>query len=80
MPVYEFQCQQCDRAFEELVRSADDAKSVQCPECGARKASRKLSVFAARSGAGNGRPGAANGSGGQGCGRCGDPAGPCGIQ
>ena len=46
MPIYEYTCQSCEKAFEELVRSADQA--VSCPECGSNKVQKRLSVFAAR--------------------------------
>ncbi|MCK6484984.1 MAG: zinc ribbon domain-containing protein [Phycisphaerae bacterium] len=76
MPVFEFQCQACDHAFEELVRSASEASKVVCPECGSKRAARKLSVFAARSG----MDGSAKAASSRGpCGRCGDPNGPCAL-
>lgn len=73
MPIFEFKCQSCGHEFEELVR---DAKaSVPCPKCSARKAERRLSVFAARQAA----PTRAAQSAPGGCMRCGDPNGPCGM-
>ena len=45
MPIYEYQCGKCGKAFERLVRSAGEAAS--CPECGSAKTARQLSVFAA---------------------------------
>ena len=74
MPLFEFHCPLCDKDFEELVRSADDASSVACPHCGKTGASRKLSVFAAH-GAATPTNGASFSPGA--CGRCGDPNGPC---
>lgn len=76
MPVYEFHCQACDHEFEELVRSASAAEGVACPECGSKRAARKLSLFAARSGlVGSSKQAPARGP----CGRCGDPNGPCAV-
>lgn len=71
MPIHEYCCCQCEHRFEALVRSADDARVLACPECGGMDHERLFSVFAA--------PQTSNGpladSGG--CGRCGDPNGPC---
>jgi putative FmdB family regulatory protein len=75
MPIFEFHCEACDRDFEELVSSSGSARAVQCPQCGERKAMRKISVFAAQAG---GQPARSSAPAG-GCGRCGDPSGPCGM-
>jgi putative FmdB family regulatory protein len=48
MPLYEFQCTECDRSFEELVRAATVAAEVKCPECGSEHVRRKVSLFASR--------------------------------
>ncbi|MFZ4696090.1 MAG: FmdB family zinc ribbon protein, partial [Verrucomicrobiia bacterium] len=45
MPIYEFACAECGHEFEELVRSST-ARKPACPQCGAKKTGRKLSVFA----------------------------------
>jgi putative FmdB family regulatory protein len=45
MPIYEYVCMECESHFEELVRSTD--AGVTCPDCGAERVSRQLSVFAA---------------------------------
>ena len=44
MPIYEYVCMQCESHFEELVRAGEDPP---CPDCGATKVARQLSVFAA---------------------------------
>ncbi len=41
MPMYEFECRQCDHAFEALVF---DGEEVDCPECHGHKLKRLLSV------------------------------------
>ena len=41
MPVYEFECEQCGRRFEELT--ASDTPSPACPECDSGQARRLLS-------------------------------------
>jgi putative FmdB family regulatory protein len=48
MPLYEFQCSECDRPFEELVRAATAISEVKCPECGSDHVRRKVSVFASK--------------------------------
>jgi putative FmdB family regulatory protein len=45
MPLFEYQCQACDHAFEELVASSDTP--VVCPKCGSDQIRKLLSVFAA---------------------------------
>jgi putative FmdB family regulatory protein len=52
MPIYEYRCSECDKAFERLVRSDTQ---VRCPACESAKVERVLSVTA--------RPGGATGSG-----------------
>ena len=74
MPIYEYVCPSCDHEFEELARSMSDGNSPNCPKCGGGKATRKLSVFAARQGE------APSASMPPGCGRCGDPSGPCSMM
>ena len=41
MPVYEFECEECGRRFEELTSS--EMRSVACPDCGAERTRRLLS-------------------------------------
>jgi len=50
MPLYEFDCQTCDEAFEELVLSPGRLGEVICPTCGSTKVKKKLSTFAANTG------------------------------
>jgi len=53
MPIYEYRCSQCDRAFEELVIRRSDEGEVKCPKCGSRRVGRLMSrPAAARSGGG----------------------------
>ncbi len=74
MPIYEYRCRACDKDFEELVRSAEAAASVACPECGSRRIDRKLSVFAARETAPCGVTSSSP------CGRCGSAGGACDLR
>jgi len=48
MPLYEFQCTECDRTFEELVRAAAAITEVKCPKCGSEHVRRQLSLFASK--------------------------------
>lgn len=46
MPIYEYQCDKCQGAFEELVRNEAD-EPTKCPSCGSKRIHRKLSVSSA---------------------------------
>jgi putative FmdB family regulatory protein len=52
MPLYEFQCTDCDREFEELVRASTAIAEVKCPECGGDHVRRKVSLFASKASGG----------------------------
>jgi putative FmdB family regulatory protein len=71
MPMYEYRCRKCGHEFAELVRHEREADTQACPSCGAARAERKISTFAAHAAA------APAGLPRAGCGRCGDPNGPC---
>jgi len=47
MPVYEFACGACDSKFERLLSFDVVESGVSCPRCGAGRARRLLSTFAA---------------------------------
>lgn len=75
MPIYEYQCHDCQQEFEKLVRASDAAP--QCPQCGGTSLHKKLSTFAAVTGgvsSGANLPAA--------CQTCGNPGGPgsCGMM
>lgn len=57
MPLYDFQCTDCETTFEELVKSADSCGEVQCVRCGSKKVERLLSVFATGGGHSSGASG-----------------------
>jgi putative FmdB family regulatory protein len=69
MPIYEFQCGQCGKDSELLVRSSD-WKGTTCPHCGSKKLQKKLSVFASSGGGDEPLP-ACGLSPKSGCGCCG---------
>lgn len=55
MPMYEFTCKTCGTEFEELCTSVEaEAGKVECPECGAKKAVKRLSTFASTGGGAGG--------------------------
>ncbi len=72
MPIYEYRCRQCGKAFELLVRtgSGQDEEGPRCPACDSNDLKRLFSLFASPSE----RPAMAM-SGGGGC--CG---GGCGCH
>jgi putative FmdB family regulatory protein len=70
MPIYEYRCGACGRAFERLVYGAE---TVQCPACDSPSVTRLLSLFGMKTG--QGFVASAGGGGGCGCGR-----GGCGCH
>lgn len=74
MPMYEYECAECQHKAE-LLRAMKDADApFECEKCKSKKMKRLQSVFAATTG-----------SGGEsapmpGCGRCGDPRGSCSLN
>lgn len=44
MPIYEFECEDCDSRFEELAPS--ETPSLACPACGSERTCRLLSRVA----------------------------------
>ncbi len=51
MPLLEFQCEECERTFEELVQNPLRVDGVACAECGSRRVIKLFSAFASRSSA-----------------------------
>jgi len=47
MPIYEYQCQDCNTKFEKLVRRAAEAGDVSCPSCGESHVAQQYSTFSA---------------------------------
>lgn len=46
MPIYEFQCSDCETPFEKFVRSFSAINSVVCPDCGGNHVQKRMSTFA----------------------------------
>lgn len=42
MPIYEFECEECGRVFEELVAASGAA--TPCPQCGSERTRRLMST------------------------------------
>jgi len=47
MPIYEYACKACDRAFEELVLRRSDEADVRCPACKGKRVEKRMSRPAA---------------------------------
>jgi len=47
MPIYEYQCQACDKQLE-VLRKISDAPLVECPACGEAALRKKVSAAAFR--------------------------------
>jgi putative FmdB family regulatory protein len=45
MPLYKYQCSDCQEEFEELV-SYSESNNVACPKCGSHQTEKKVSAFA----------------------------------
>ncbi len=52
MPIYEYRCKKCNRAFEELVANSR-VPVPPCPACGSKRVERMLSAFSAVSSSGS---------------------------
>lgn len=67
MPIYEFQCNQCNVKFDEYFRSASEKKKLFCPACQSDRIQKIFSVFGMSTGGGED---SSNGSSSSGCGTC----------
>jgi putative FmdB family regulatory protein len=47
MPIYEYQCQSCDKRIE-VLQKISDALKVDCPSCGEAALKKKVSAVAFR--------------------------------
>jgi putative FmdB family regulatory protein len=48
MPIYEFQCNECNQQFEELVFSSSAVADVECPSCESPHVEKMISTFATK--------------------------------
>lgn len=68
MPLYEYQCLECQSRFERLAPSPQEADRPTCPQCGSKTTERRLSGFALKAAlTGDGGETCACGRGGCGC-------------
>ena len=70
MPLYEYECRDCNHHFELLVR---ESTKLECPKCASVALEKQLSVFAMSA------PSSSSlmrDAGPAPCGACGDPRGP----
>ena len=47
MPIYEYRCEQCGARFDKLVPMSQAQAAQRCPSCGAERARKLMSSFAA---------------------------------
>lgn len=47
MPLYEYRCEDCGKAFEMLRRMSEADNAAVCPKCESPRAQRQFSTFAA---------------------------------
>jgi putative FmdB family regulatory protein len=45
MPIYEYQCTQCEHCFEMIHGVSDKDLKITCPRCGAANPRRMMSAF-----------------------------------
>lgn len=45
MPIYEYQCEECDADFELFIRSLSQAAAPKCPQCGSHRVKKAISLF-----------------------------------
>ncbi len=69
MPIYEYDCADCEKRFEKRRSMSQADDEIACPECSSIDTSRGLSMFAAFSRGNGGMSRAVSGS--SGCARCG---------
>ncbi len=46
MPLYEYRCEQCGEAFEQLASPGKKDAKVACPKCASKRTTRQFSSFA----------------------------------
>jgi len=46
MPLYEYRCEDCGAAYEQLRRMSEADQDLECPECHSKHVERQISSFA----------------------------------
>ncbi|MBN2382941.1 zinc ribbon domain-containing protein [bacterium] len=59
MPLYEFQCDQCQHVFTKLSQMGEDGANLSCPKCGRASVRKIFSTFAS-TGVGMRQPGSSS--------------------
>ncbi len=54
MPIYEYNCSECNDTFSLLQSVYPEAKNTRCPKCGSSKVKKVMSAFSCTSGTGGG--------------------------
>ncbi len=75
MPLYEYVCRDCGKAFELIV---NNSTKPACEFCGSKRIEKQLSTFSAHAGSGGDLPPCSGGCGGFERGACG--SGCCGMH
>ncbi len=50
MPIYEYQCDECNTTFERLILRAQSGTSPDCPQCNSANTFERLSTFSTQTG------------------------------
>jgi putative FmdB family regulatory protein len=50
MPLYEYQCDDCGKEFEKMVRFSEANQTPTCPSCQGQDTKKKISSFASLGG------------------------------
>ena len=75
MPIYEYQCQSCNKTFDHHSHTMNPPAAAECPGCKSKDTRRRLSVFAVAASSPN--PAGAGGHQHSGMCGCGRRAGSC---
>ncbi|HOT28598.1 MAG TPA: zinc ribbon domain-containing protein [Candidatus Ozemobacteraceae bacterium] len=70
MPIYEFYCSDCNKAFDVLCSMKTDLSTIACDTCHGKNVSKKVSSFATSGGTKTLDLGSGGGGGGHSCGSC----------
>jgi len=49
MPIFEYQCEECETTFECIILSSRQREEAECPVCGSKEVERLFSTFSAGS-------------------------------
>ena len=50
MPIFEYQCEECNATFERLILRPLTAAQMTCPQCGSPRTAKVLSTFSTTAG------------------------------